>query len=148
MAWVKEWHDRYNDRGRCICQTRIDAVGPGDVIHQMLEEDQYRIDGFKASLESKARILQAAVVSTEKRLYRLPFIRKFVDQHQSYERDDKNLAQDVVMANALALHLAREIEPMYTSEPADGIRVVQHGSMAHLRRNQRNPGREQWRRRR
>lgn len=145
MGWVKEWHLKYNNRGRSICHTRIDAVGPGDVIHQMLEEEQYRIEGFKASMESKTRILQAAVVATEKRLYRTPFIRRFVDQHQTYERSDKFLAQDIVMTNAQALHLARALESSYTT--SDTVIAVQHGSLAGLHSARRTQKRSTaWRR--
>ena len=144
MARVKEWHDKYNSRG-AQCLTRIDALGPGDVVHQILEEEQYRIDGFKASTISKGTMLQAASVTFERRMVRWPFIRRAVDQFQSYDPDDKKIAQDIVIAFSQAIHLAREVEGM-TSDAAGVIQPV-HGSMASLRQQSRNQrtARSRWR---
>lgn len=151
MEWVKQWHTKYNGRGS-VCQTRIDALGPGDVIHQMLEEEKYRIDGFKAATVSKGAILQAAAVSIERGWIRAPFIRRQVDQFQSYTPgDDKHIAQDIVIASAQAIHLAREIEGG-VSESEEVVRPVS-GSIQGVRSQHRGNSRavssrrEAWKRR-
>jgi hypothetical protein len=115
MELVKNWHNKYNRNG-ASCLTRIDALGPGDVIHQMLEEQQYKIDGFKASALSKGTMLQASAICIERRLIRWPFIRRLIDQFQAYTPDDKKIAQDIVIAVSQALHFAREIEGGYTTD--------------------------------
>jgi hypothetical protein len=130
MAQVKDWHDKYNSRG-ATCFTRIDALGPGDVIHQMLEEDQYRIDGFKASTLTKGAMLQASAVAIERHWLRFPFIRRLIDQHQSYDPNDHNIAQDIVISLGQSVHLAREIEGQVTE--SDEVRGADHGSMAGMR---------------
>jgi len=132
MERVKDWHDKYNNYGRSLCHTRIDAVGPGDVIHQMLEEDRYRIDGFKAGLLSKAAMLQASAVVIERRLIRAPFIRRLVDQFQSYTPgDDKNIAQDIVISLSQGIHLARELEGAHSDSTQ--VRQPEHSSLGQLR---------------
>lgn len=107
MAEVKRWHLKYNGNG-AFCATRIDAAGPGDVIHQMLEEEEYKIDGFRANTASKAAILQAAKICIERRDVRFPYIAAMIRQFQDYTPNDHNIAQDIVMAVAQALHFAVE----------------------------------------
>ena len=147
MAWVKQWHDKYNSRG-ATCYTRIDALGPGDVIHQILEEEQYRIDGFKAATISKGTMLQAAAYAIERRWIRWPFIRRLIDQFQGYDPDDKHIAQDIVIAISQAIHLAREIEGSVSDEPHKALNGPQHGSLAGFRtaaRNRRTGRGKAWR---
>jgi hypothetical protein len=108
MELIKHWHDRYNSNG-ATCHTRIDAVGSGDVVHQILSEQQYRIDGFKAGVESKAAILQAIKIAIEKRWLRFPYIQRIITQLQNYDVDDRHLSQDIVMAMAQAVHYAMTI---------------------------------------
>jgi hypothetical protein len=143
MGRVKDWHNHYSSRG-ATCLTRIDALGPGDVIHQMLEEDQYKIDGFKASTISKGVMLQAAAVAIERRWIRWPFIRRIIDQFQGYDPNDKNIAQDVVIAISQAIHLAREIEGGYSVSPE--VRVTEHASLGEYRNASRRQ-RTGWQRR-
>ena len=135
MEWVRQWHDRYNARG-AQCFTRIDALGPGDVIHQILEEERYRIDGFKAATSTKGAMLQAAAYIIERRWIRWPFIRRLIDQFQAYTPDDKHIAQDIVIAVSQAIHLAREIEGGVSGYP-DLPNAPQHGSFAAYRRTSR-----------
>jgi hypothetical protein len=145
MARAKEWHLKYQLYGRARCFTRIDALGPGDVIHQMLEEEGYRIDGFRASALSKGIILQAASVALERRWTRAPYIRRFIDQFQSYDpTDDKNIAQDVVISVAQAMHLGRELEMPYSN--AEDVLKPQHGTLYGLRGSaqQLQSTRESW----
>jgi hypothetical protein len=144
MERVKDWHDKYNSRGS-VCHTRIDALGPGDVIHQILEEEQYRIDGFKAGTISKGVMLQASSVVVERRAIRWPFIRRVIDQFQTYTPNDKNIAQDTVIAISQAIHLAREIEGSVSEvAPGGGPR---HGSMKqhHKAVREQRTGRRAWR---
>jgi hypothetical protein len=146
MERVKEWHDLYNSNGG-TCHTRIDALGPGDVIHQMLEEDAYRIDGFKAGTISKGVMLQASSVIIERRHLRWPFIRRVIDQFQTYTPNDKNIAQDTVIAISQAIHLAREIEGGVTEMKELTVYRGRGASMAGHRqaiRDQRT-GRGRWR---
>lgn len=140
MQWVKDWHTKYSSNATCM--TRIDALGAGDVIHQMLEEDEYRIDGFKAATITKGIMLQAAAVAVERRWFRWPFIRRAIDQFQAYTPDDKHIAQDIVIAMAQAIHLAREIEGGY-SESLD-VHQSEHGSMRGYRAASRTQ-RTRWR---
>jgi hypothetical protein len=134
MQDVKDWHNKYSYNATCL--TRIDALGPGDVIHQMLEEDEYKIDGFKASTISKGVMLQAAAVAAERRWWRWPFIRRAIDQFQTYDpADDKNIAQDIVIALSQAIHLAREVEGG-VSESSE-VKKTEHGSMGQFRRESR-----------
>lgn len=143
MQWVKDWHTKYNYSG-ATCFTRIDALGPGDVIHQMLEEEKYKIDGFKASTVSKGVMLQAASVAVERRNFRMPFIRRVIDQFQSYDPDDKGIAQDIVISFSQAIHFAREIEGGASTSPE--VNKAVHGSMAAFRRESRlkRTGRSTW----
>lgn len=134
MERVKHWHTKYN-YGGAQCFTRIDALGPGDVIHQMLEEDQYKIDGFKAATITKGLMLQASSVAIERRMIRWPFIRRVVDQFQGYDPDDKHIAQDIVIAMSQAIHLAREIEGGASVSPE--VKRVVHGSMRSFREQSR-----------
>lgn len=117
MERVKDWHDKYSLGGNAVCHTRIDSMGAGDVIHQSLEEDHYKVDGFRASTLTKGSMLQAASVVVERRWIRLPFLRSFIQQHQQYDpADDRHLAQDIVIASSQALHLARELDGRYSED--------------------------------
>jgi hypothetical protein len=136
MEWVRQWHLKYNSRG-AQCFTRIDALGSGDVIHQILEEERYRIDGFKASTITKGAMLQAAAYAIEMRWIRWPFIRRMIDQFQSYTPEDKHIAQDIVIAIGQAIHLARAIEGGQTHDEQIVANAPQHGSLAGLRRTSR-----------
>lgn len=139
MERVKDWHDKYNNYGRSRCFTRIDSNGSGDVIHQMLEEDQYQIDGFKASVLSKGAMLQASAVAIERHWLRTPFIRRLFDQFQSYDpADDKKIAQDIVISLSQGIHLARELERPYGHDENVARPVhTEHSTRAAFRRESR-----------
>ncbi len=148
MEWVRQWHLKYNAAG-AQCFTRIDALSSGDVIHQILEEERFQIDGFKASTTTKGTMLQASAYTIGMRWIRWPFIRRLIDQFQGYTPDDKRIAQDIVIAVSQALHLAREIEGAVAgTEDLEISNAPQHGSFADFSkasRKNRVGGKVPWR---
>lgn len=94
--WIKQWDRKYSQD--CTIETITDATGKGDVVNERLEEEEnISVDGIIYSAATKPQLIHAAQLMFEKGWLIMPFIRRAVDQLQSYEIYDKDLAQDIVM---------------------------------------------------
>jgi hypothetical protein len=106
--WIKEWHYYYS-QGTASVETVIDATGKGDVINENLEEEErIQVEGIQYSGVSKPQLVHSLQLALEKQWLVMPFIRRAVDQLQSYELPDDKIAQDIVMTLAQAAFRARQ----------------------------------------
>lgn len=107
-TYIEEWDRKYNDVS--FCHTCIDATGKGDVVNELLViERGLKIDPIEFTSSNKPDMITAGRLALERNLVRFPFIRRFVDQLSVYERFDKDLAQDMVMAYCMAMYRAHEM---------------------------------------
>lgn len=106
QTYIEEWDAKYNQNA--ICQSVIDATGKGDVMNEELT-DQKRIDveGIVYSASTKPLMIDSLRIALERKQLVFPFIRRMVDQLQSYEYPDDKIAQDIVMMLAQAAHVGR-----------------------------------------
>lgn len=104
--WITEWHRQYSVG---FCETIIDATGKGDPVNERLEdEERIAVDGIVYSAVTKPQLIQSGQLAFEKGWVVFPFVKRIVDQLQSYEYEDKAIAQDIVMALCQALFRARQ----------------------------------------
>jgi hypothetical protein len=109
MDQIEEWQKAYSRAGSSM-HTCIDATGVGDVVNETLTiERGIEIDPIVFSGATKPDILMAAKVALERDRARYPFIRRLIDELSLYEKYDKDLAQDCVMAFSMAMYRAHEI---------------------------------------
>lgn len=78
---------------------RIDSTGVGDTLFSMLQDIALAVD-FRGK---KDKILEHAQAVIDAGLVKCPYIPTLVDQMTVYERDDKNLETDDLMALCIAL---------------------------------------------
>ena len=117
INWIKEWHEYYRNQGANRVETVIDATGSGNVVHEILQQDYgLDVEGIKYSSVSKPDVIHAGQIAIERGWVVTPPIRVLLDELASYEINDKNLAQDTVIALCQALKRAREIATDRTTE--------------------------------
>jgi hypothetical protein len=109
-SMVESWHEKYSSRG-ATCKTAIDATGKGDVIQEFMEAERTidKLEGIVYSGANKPNLIHSGKLAVERGQLRYPFIRKLVDQLSNYEIDDKDIAQDIVMALCQACYVARQL---------------------------------------
>lgn len=118
QEWIVEWQKKYSYN--CYCDTVIDASGKGDPINERLEtENNIPVDGIVYTPVIKPQMIMSLQMAMERRWMIIPFVKVIVDQLQSYELDDRKIAQDCVMMLAQATYRARErsndYNPQYSS---------------------------------
>lgn len=132
MGMIEQWHTKYSSMGtRCL--TSIDASGKGDVLNELIEEEnRFSVDGIVYNAVLKPNLITAAKVAIERGLVRFPFVKRFVDQLQLYTQNDKDIPQDTVMAFAQSMYKAREFTGVgrYTP-PATNTHVLQRFGQNH-----------------
>lgn len=119
---IERWHNKYSSNGS-LCSTIIDATGKGDVLQEFMEVDREVRDltGMVYTGQNKPMLVDSGKFVIERGLARYPFIRRMVDQLSQYDRFDKELPQDIVMAFCQACWKAREYTRISTS--------TSHGSL-------------------
>jgi hypothetical protein len=109
INWVKEWDDKYKNRGLSTAHTVIDATGSGNPVEQILQEEHnLDVDGFSFSPSSKPDVINAGQVCLDRGWLVMPPIRQVVDEFSSYEIHDRKIVQDCVMGLCVGLHRARQ----------------------------------------
>jgi hypothetical protein len=78
----------------------IDSTGVGDTLFGMLQDVAQPVD-FRGK---KDKILEHAQAVIDAGLIKCPFIPELVEELTTYERDDKNLPTDYVMAFCIACY--------------------------------------------
>jgi hypothetical protein len=109
---IEEWSEKYgSERLGCRCRTAMDSTGKGDVVEEIIERENSveDYDGYVYSAANKPNILHAGKLAIERGITRFPFIRRQVDQLTNYVVDDKDIAQDIVMAYCQAVYAARDM---------------------------------------
>lgn len=128
--YIQQWHERYNELG-ARCHTVIDATGKGDVLNEVLRSERHLdIDGLVFSGSSKPDIITAGRLMLEQELLVAPFLRRLVDELTAYERYDRDLVQDHVMALCMAAYRALEREGMRLVPATNSLDAYQHMSGA------------------
>ncbi len=122
VDYIVAWDHKYHGMGS-KCRTICDSTGVGDVVVEVLTaEHDIIVDGIVISGTNKPDIINAGVMALERGRVHFPFIRRFVDQLQIYERNDRDLAQDTVMAFCLAMWRAHEISGLRLAKIHDPLR--------------------------
>ena len=93
---IRDRQERY----RTPKATKIDSTGVGDVVENDLRD--IGVEGFKFSGQSKDAMLANLQMRLSSREIAMPFIKVVHDELAFYERDDKDLIQDCVMALGIA----------------------------------------------
>src|SRR5260221_1555519 len=108
---IESWDEKYNLRGSAHCQSAIDATGKGDVLQEFMEAERSveKLEGIVYSGANKPNYIHAGKIALERGLPVFPFIRRQVDQFTNYVLDDKEIAQDIVMAYCQAMWVARSM---------------------------------------
>ena len=88
---------KYNSQSNSDCY--IDSTGVGDTLYSMLQDIAKPID-FRGK---KDKILDHAQAVMDAGLIKIPYIPQLIEQMTTYERDDKNLDTDDIMALCIAL---------------------------------------------
>lgn len=134
MDQIEEWHHKYNSNSS-RCHTCIDATGKGDIVNESLViERGLDIDPIEFSGQSKPDILNAGKLALERDRVRYPFIKRFVDEMAMYEKYDKELPQDTVMAYCMSMYRAHEIAGLRMNSVAESNRPQISGERENLRR--------------
>jgi hypothetical protein len=105
---VEEWHEKYAQYGARI-HSMIDATGKGDVVNEVALERGLKLDPLEFTGSNKPDIIAAGRIAFERGRLRLPFIRRVVDELATYERYDKDLAQDNVMTLCMCMYRIHDI---------------------------------------
>lgn len=92
-------------------RTIVDGTGIGDVAVSDLGD--INAEGFIFTKASKDQILGDLQAALSLRGLRWPMIPVAYDEHKFYEREDKDLTQDTVMALAGAVHFGRRREYVF-----------------------------------
>ncbi len=129
LEWIETWHMKYSSRGT-DCETVIDASGKGDVLNEIIEdENNFRVDGIIYSSALKPNLIASGKIAVERGMVCFPFIRRFVDQLSVYEQNDRDLAQDIVMAFCQAMYKAREVTGVSTARPTIETRLYRRATL-------------------
>lgn len=83
-------------------EMQVDATGSGDAMSEVLEDVAQAFIFTKFSKENIIRTVQLAM---DNAAIKMPKIKPLFSEHQKYIWDDKDIRQDTVMANALAVAL-------------------------------------------
>lgn len=126
---ITRLHEKYNGDSY-DCHTVIDATGAGgDVINEILTEEKHlKIDALTITGTNKPDIINAGVLALERTRVHFPFIKRFVDQLSWYVRDDKEIAQDCVIAYCMAMYRAHELVGLRVNRIHDPARTTPGGS--------------------
>lgn len=126
-AEIERWHAKYSSNGG-LCSTVIDATGKGDVLNEFIERDRTigDLEGIVYSSSQKPLLLDSGRIALERGLVRYPFIRRMTDQLTNYDRFDKDLPQDIVMAYCQAMWKAREYTRISTSTKYQQAVIASH----------------------
>lgn len=108
---IRERHHKYatgdvssgSHAGRS--KTYCDSTGVGDAAIDALKD--IRAEGFLFSRPSKDEALAELQSALSLRQIVMPMIPVLFDEHKFYEREDEDLVQDTVMANAIAVHFGK-----------------------------------------
>lgn len=92
-------------------ESRHDGTGVGDSLSEILYG---RSDAFMFTKTGKQNIVELTQHAFDFRACRLPKINRLFREHQRYIWDDKDIEQDTVMANALAISIFHEVEDVFT----------------------------------
>ena len=92
-------------------ESRHDGTGVGDSLTEILYG---RSDAFMFTKTGKQNIVELTQHAFDFRACRLPKINRLFREHQRYIWDDKDIEQDTVMANALAISIFHEVEDVFT----------------------------------
>lgn len=116
---IRDRHNRYtigniDGAGYEQSQTFVDQTGVGDVVVENLTD--IGAQGFVFSKKSKDEILGSLQSAMSLREIEYPMIPVAYDELKFYERADKNLVQDTVMALAGAVHFGRRRPFVYAAE--------------------------------
>lgn len=116
---IRERHHRYSighvgDHAHDQSETIIDQTGVGDTVVENLSDIEAK--GFVFTKPSKDEILSGLQSALSLREIEMPMIPVEYDELKFYERDDKSLVQDCVMALAGAVHHARRRPYVYAAE--------------------------------
>ena len=84
-----------------------DGTGVGDALTEALEPDS---EPFYFTKTTKQNIVERMQHAFDHRAVRIPKIPRMWREHQRYLWEDKDIVQDTVMANALAISLFHEVE--------------------------------------
>lgn len=93
------------------CETIHDGTGAGDALSEGLYG---RSDPFMFTKTGKQNIVERMQHAFDYRMVKIPKIDPLFREHQRYIWDDKDIVQDTVMANALAISIFHEIEDVFT----------------------------------
>jgi hypothetical protein len=93
-----------------------DGTGQGDPVTDALAGLS---EPFKFTKEGKEDLITSAQTAMDKQLLRMPKIETMYNEHQRYIWDDKDITQDTVMANLLAIKVFYEADSVYTGVDKD-----------------------------
>lgn len=79
-------------------RVKIDSTGVGDTLYSMLSDIAERCDFAGGQGSSKDKLLDHAQAVIDAGIIRAPFIPELADEMTTYQRDDKNLPTDNLMA--------------------------------------------------
>lgn len=107
---IRDRHRRYQigvvgDDSHSGSRTIIDQTGVGDAVVEALTD--IAAEGFVFTKQSKDDVLTGLQSTLSLRELEMPQISVVYDELKFYERDDKDLVQDCVMALAGAVHFGR-----------------------------------------
>lgn len=94
---IRQTIEKFND-----AECQIDATGSGDAMSQVLEDVAQAFIFTKFAKENIIRTMQLAM---DNQAIKCPKIQPLFSEHQKYIWHDKDIRQDCVMANALAVAL-------------------------------------------
>lgn len=97
-------------------ESRHDGTGVGDSLSEILYG---RSEPFMFTKTGKQNIIELTQHAFDFRMVRMPKITRLFHEHQRYIWDDKDIQQDTVMANALAISIFHEVEDVFTGFASD-----------------------------
>lgn len=92
-------------------ECRHDGTGVGDSLSEILYG---RSDPFMFTKSAKQNIVELTQHAFDFRQVRLAKVPRLYHEHKRYIWDDKDIEQDTVMANALAISIFHEVEDVFT----------------------------------
>lgn len=102
---IRQTHEKFNE-----AEVQVDATGSGDPVHQQIEDIS---TGFLFTLSKKQNIVEKVRLAMDNGAIKMPKVKPMYAEHQKYVWQDKNIKQDTVMANALAVDLFYDPEDVF-----------------------------------